>query len=174
MSGRPVYQRLGLAARVRFILLLAASVVAQAPAASAIDARAGRNKNSFRPEFDRDIRPILAENCYPCHGPDQNKRKARLRLDRSEDATKMLPDGEIAIVPGKPRESKLVERISAKDPDDVMPPAKSGKKLSAQEIDWITRWIEDGAKWQNHWSFVAPRKSVLPVVNNKRWARNEI
>jgi hypothetical protein len=128
----------------------------------------------FQPQFDRDIRPILADNCYPCHGPDENKRKAKLRLDRSEEATKPLPDGETAIVPGRPQESKLVERISAKDPDDVMPPAKSGKKLTPQDIDWITRWIAAGAKWQNHWSFVAPRRAPLPNVKNQRWARNEI
>jgi hypothetical protein len=129
---------------------------------------------TFRPEFDRDIRPILAENCYPCHGPDENKRKAKLRLDRNEDALKMLPDGEIAIVPGQPSQSKLVERISSKDPDEVMPPSKSGKKLSAQHIEWITAWIKQGAQWQNHWAFVPANKPPLPDVKKKRWVRNPI
>lgn len=129
---------------------------------------------AFRPEFDRDIRPILAENCYPCHGPDQNKRKAKLRLDRREEALKELPDGEIAIVPGKPAQSKLVEKISSKDPDEVMPPVKSDKKLTSQQIDWITRWINEGAQWQNHWAFVTPRRPAVPVVKNKRWRRNAI
>ena len=129
---------------------------------------------TFKPEFDRDIRPILAENCYPCHGPDENKRKAKLRLDRAEEATKALPDGEIAIVPGRPDQSKLVERINAKDEEELMPPAKSGKKLSAQDITWITQWIKEGAQWQNHWSFVAPSRPLLPAVKNKRWVRNAI
>ncbi len=128
----------------------------------------------FRPEYDRDIRPILAENCYPCHGPDENKRKAKLRLDRGEDAVKPLADGEIAIVPGQPGQSKVVERINAKDEEELMPPVKSGKKLSAQDIEWITRWIKQGAKWQNHWSFVAPRKPVVPQIKNRRWPRNPI
>ena len=130
--------------------------------------------SAFRPEFDRDIRPILAENCYPCHGPDENKRKAKLRLDRGEDAMKPLADGEVAVVPGQPEQSKLVERINARDEEDLMPPVKSGKKLSKQDIEWITQWIKQGAKWQNHWSFVAPRKPALPQVKNGRWPRNPI
>ncbi|HTL57302.1 MAG TPA: DUF1553 domain-containing protein [Candidatus Limnocylindrales bacterium] len=128
----------------------------------------------MKPEFDRDIRPILAENCYPCHGPDQNKRKAKLRLDLREDAIKVLPNGECAIVPGDLSRSKLVERISSKDPDEIMPPSKSGKKLTSQEISLFTRWVADGATWQNHWSFIAPRRPALPTVKNKRWPRNPI
>src|SRR5947207_5424884 len=100
---------------------------------------------NFKPEFDRDIRPILAENCYPCHGPDQNKRKAKLRLDRQEDAFKALPNGDFAIVPKDLTRSKLVERISSKDQDEVMPPLKTGKKLTPQQISWLVRWISEGA-----------------------------
>jgi hypothetical protein len=129
---------------------------------------------SFHPEFDRDIRPILAENCYPCHGPDQNKRKAKLRLDRSENALQTLPNGEIAIVPGNPGRSKLIERITAKNDDDRMPPVKSGKRLTDQQISWVTLWISEGAAWQNHWSFVAPRRPPVPVVKNQKWLRNPI
>src|SRR5258708_26615889 len=125
-------------------------------------------------EFDRDIRPILAENCFPCHGPDENKRKAKLRLDRSEDALKTLPNGEIAIVPGQPSQSKVIERIRSKDSDELMPPVKSGKKLSAQNIEWITEWIKQGAQWQNHWAFVPPSKPPFPELKKKRWARNPI
>src|SRR5262249_32927149 len=121
-----------------------------------------------------DIRPILAENCYPCHGPDQGKRKAKLRLDRREDATSALPNGDFAIVPGDATRSKLVQRTGSKDETEVMPPVKSGKKLSPQEIAALSRWITEGANWQKHWSFVAPRRLAPPAVKNKRWPRNEI
>jgi hypothetical protein len=128
----------------------------------------------FKPEFDRDIRPVLAENCYPCHGPDQNKRKAKLRLDRQDDALKALPNGDFAIIPKDPKGSKLVERISSKDADEVMPPTKSGKKLTQEQISWLVQWIAEGATWQNHWSFVAPHRPQIPVVKNRHWARNPI
>jgi uncharacterized protein DUF1553/uncharacterized protein DUF1549/cytochrome c/concanavalin A-like lectin/glucanase superfamily protein len=129
---------------------------------------------NLKPEFDRDIRPILAENCYPCHGPDQNKRKAKLRLDQQEGAFKALPNGDFAIVPKDIAKSKLVERISSKDQDEVMPPVKSGKKLTPQQISWLVRWISGGATWQNHWSFVPPHRPPVPAVKHKRWPRNPI
>jgi len=133
----------------------------------------GTSKN-FKPEFDRDIRPILAENCYPCHGPDQNKRKAKLRLDRQEDALKALPNGDFAIVPKDLAKSKLVARVSSKDPEEVMPPVKTGKKLTPQQISWLVRWISQGATWQNHWSFIPPHRPAVPQVKHKRWPRNPI
>lgn len=129
---------------------------------------------NFKPEFDRDIRPILAENCFPCHGPDQNKRKAKLRLDRQEDAFKVLPNGDLAIVPKDITRSKLVERIGSKDPEEVMPPAKSGKKLAAEQISALVRWISQGATWQDHWSFVPPQRPILPKVKHKHWPRNPV
>ena len=129
---------------------------------------------SFQPQFDHDIRPILAENCFPCHGPDQNKRKAKLRLDRSENALQPLPNGEVPIVAGDPARSKVIERITAKDPDDLMPPVKSGKRLTPEQIEWVTRWIGEGAAWQPHWSFLAPHQPPLPTVKHKHWARNPI
>src|SRR5206468_238067 len=103
-------------------------------------------------EFNRDIRAILSDHCFACHGPDENKRKAKLRLDVHEDALKPAKSGELAIVPGHPEKGELVRRITTKDEDDVMPPPKSGKKaLTPQEIDLLKRWIAQGAKWQDHW-----------------------
>src|SRR5262249_1497577 len=134
----------------------------------------GTGHKTFKPEFDRDIRPILAENCYPCHGPDQNKRKAKLRLDRQDDALKALPTGDFAIIPKNPKGSKLVERISSKDADEVMPPTKSGKKLTQEQVSWLVQWIADGATWQNHWSFVPPHRLQIPALKNRHLARNPI
>src|SRR4051812_38337528 len=125
-------------------------------------------------EFNREIRPILSDNCFTCHGPDENKRKAKLRFDRKEDAFKAGKSGDLAIVPGDAAHSKLVQKITSKDEDEVMPPPKSGKKLTAQQIDLLTRWIAQGAKWQSHWSFTKPERPALPEVKNKKWARNEI
>src|SRR5881397_904994 len=92
-------------------------------------------------EFNRDIRSILSDNCFACHGPDENKRKAKLRLDRREEAFKGGKSGELAIIPGDPAKSEIVHRITSKDEDEKMPPPKSGKKLTAQQIDLLTRWI---------------------------------
>ncbi len=125
-------------------------------------------------DFDREIRPIFSESCYPCHGPDENKRKANLRFDRKEGAFKALKGGHFAIVPGNLDQSQLVHRITATDPNDKMPPPDSGRKLTRGQIDLLQRWISAGAKWEAHWSFVAPQKPTSPDVKNKKWPRNEI
>ncbi len=125
-------------------------------------------------EFNRDIRPILSDNCFTCHGPDEAKRKAKLRFDLKEGAFRANKEGEFAIVPGDPDKSKLIERINAKDEDDLMPPPKSGKKLSNQQKETLRRWIAAGAKWQNHWAFEKPERPALPELQDKEWARNEI
>ena len=125
-------------------------------------------------DFNREIRPILSENCFKCHGPDDKERKAKLRFDRKEDAFKPAKSGDVPIVPGDTAKSKMVERITSKDPDEVMPPPKSGKKLTAQQIDLLTRWIAQGAKWQEHWAYVKPERPALPEVKNKKWPRNEL
>ena len=93
-------------------------------------------------DFNRDIRSILSENCYACHGPDDSKRKAKLRLDKQEDAFKPAKSGEFAIVPGDPSKSELIRRITTQDEDDRMPPAKSTKHLTADQIELLRRWIE--------------------------------
>ncbi len=116
-------------------------------------------------EFNRDIRPILSDTCFKCHGPDDKERKARLRFDRKEDALKPAKSGDLAIVPGDVQKSALIARITSKDPDELMPPAKSGKKLSAAQIDLLTRWIAQGAQWQEHWAFSKPERPAVPVVS---------
>ena len=125
-------------------------------------------------DFNRDIRPIFSENCYACHGPDKGKRKAGLRFDIKEEALKKLESGDFAIVPGKSAQSKLVKLITTKDEDDHMPPAKSGKHLTSEQINLLKRWIDQGAKWQDHWSYIPPERPELPAVKNKKWPHNEI
>jgi hypothetical protein len=119
-------------------------------------------------DFNRDIRPIFSENCYACHGPDKNKRKAGLRLDVKEDAFKKLDSDNFALVPGKPAQSAMLKVISLPaDDDDHMPPAKTGKQLSKAQIDLLRRWIEQGAKWAEHWAYVAPERPSVPEVKGQ-------
>ncbi|MBX6311482.1 MAG: PSD1 domain-containing protein [Isosphaeraceae bacterium] len=120
-------------------------------------------------EFNRDIRPILSENCYHCHGPDKNHREADLRLDDREVALAMG-----AIVPGKPEESELVARILSDDPFERMPPPKSAKTLSAAQKELLQRWIAEGAEYQAHWAYITPRRPDLPAVTHREWVRNPI
>jgi hypothetical protein len=114
-------------------------------------------------EFNRDIRPILSENCFSCHGPDQARRKARLRLDTEVGAFADL-GGRRVLVPGKLEESELFRRITATEDEERMPPAHSGRKLTPRQVDLLRRWIEQGAKWQKHWSLVPPQRPVIPTV----------
>ncbi len=120
-------------------------------------------------QFNRDIRPILSENCFACHGPDVNARAADLRLDVRDAAIAMQ-----AIVPGQPESSTLLERIVATDPDVVMPPPTSHKSLTPQQKELLRQWIAEGAEYQGHWSFIAPVKPELPQVRNPGWVRNPI
>src|SRR4029079_6820052 len=122
-------------------------------------------------DFSRQILPILSEHCFTCHGPDENKRKAKLRLDTKEGAFGDLRDGGHAVVPGKLDESELVRRITAADADEIMPPPGKGKPLKAEQIDLLKRWIEGGASWSQHWAFVAPRRPALPVVSDPTWPK---
>src|SRR5262245_26290203 len=124
--------------------------------------------------YNRDIRPILSENCFPCHGADSAARKASLRLDRFEDAILPRKDSQPAIVPSKPETSALVSRITAADPDDIMPPPKTHKVLTPQQKDLLKRWIAAGAHYQPHWSLIAPLRPEPPQVQNRRWVRNPI
>ena len=125
-------------------------------------------------DFNREIRPILSEHCYACHGPDERTRKAGLRLDLQEDAFKTLKSGERALIPGDVDHSTLVRRITTKDPDDVMPPKKGAKPLSDQQIATLRRWVQEGAEWKAHWAYIKPQRAPVPEVRAKAWARNEI
>jgi hypothetical protein len=124
-------------------------------------------------DFQRDVRPILSAKCFLCHGPAEENRAGELRLDLSAEATKDR-DGRRAIVPGKPAESELVQRITAADPDVRMPPAESKKTLSPREIELLTRWIEQGAAYADHWAYLPPQRPALPQVQRGDWVRNEI
>ena len=104
-------------------------------------------------DFNRDIRPILSDNCFSSHGPDKDRRKAGLRLDVRADALQKLESGEVAIVPGKPAESRLLKVVALPvSDDDCMPPAKTGKKLSSSQIDTLRQWIAAGANYSEHWA----------------------
>ncbi len=119
-------------------------------------------------QFNRDIRPILSENCSKCHGPDEKARKGKLRLDTQEGAL-ALRDGKAAIVPGRNKQSELVRRITLKDSDDDhMPPVESGKKLTRQQIEILRRWIDQGAHWQKHWAFEPPTSAPTPKIRNSK------
>jgi hypothetical protein len=120
-------------------------------------------------DFNRDIRPILSDKCFACHGPDATKLKGKLRLDVREVALKKG-----AIVPGKPDESDLVRRIDAAEADERMPPVSSNKSLTAAEKDLLKRWIAAGADYQVHWAFVTPTRPPLPPVKRTAWGRSPI
>ena len=126
--------------------------------------------------YNFDIRPILSDKCYSCHGPDANKREAGLRLDIAENAYKALKENPKAhaLVPGKPQLSQVFLRISSQDTSMMMPPPSSNLKLSSHEINLIEKWIKQGAKYEKHWAFVAPKKPAIPGVKNKQWTKNEI
>jgi len=121
------------------------------------------------PTYNRDVRPILSESCFACHGPDSGARQADLRLDREESAC------EIAIVPGRADDSELIERVTDDDPDVRMPPPDSKKpQLTPKQIDTLRRWIDAGAKYEPHWAYIPPERPPVPKVKNTAWPRNDI
>jgi hypothetical protein len=141
---------------IRLIALAALAIPARTHAQAPVD-------------YSRDVRPILAASCYACHGPDENQRKAKLRLDVRDEAIKK------AIVPGKAAQSPLIERIATKDTDEVMPPPHAKKPAIAPvQVNLLKRWIDEGARFDQHWAFVKPVRTTSPQVKNKEWARNPI
>ena len=128
---------------------------------------------SGRLQYNHDVRPILSDKCFKCHGPDSNARKADLRLDVRESAV-AEHDGGRPIVPGRVDQSEVISRIQSADEDEKMPPAKSNLHLSPVEIDVLRRWIAEGAEYQPHWSFISPRGAPVPDVRDANWPRNEI
>jgi hypothetical protein len=143
--------------------------------ASAHSARAAEPQPiPLKIQFNRDIRPIISENCFACHGPDKNKRKADLRLDMENGGAFVDHKGHLPLVAGSVEKSELFRRITTKSGDDLMPPPDSGKKLSARQIEIIRRWIDQGAAWQPLWSFIPPHRPELPDVTDANWCRNPI
>ena len=135
---------------------------------------AGGGGESEPIRYDRDIRPILSDRCFRCHGPDEAKRQKNLRLDLAESATADR-GGYAAIVPGNPGRSELWRRVDVDDPEERMPPPDSNRRpLSADEKERVRRWIEEGAKYEPHWAFVPPERPPLPAVRDDAWCRNPV
>jgi len=155
----------------RAISLIALILCVTAAAASHYLPRAAAPPSISNPvDFNRDVRPILSDNCFTCHGPDDKQRMARLRFDTREGA--MSKPG--VIVPGDAASSILIKRITAKDPNLRMPPVDSGHTLSEQQIATLVRWIDEGARWSAHWAYQSPARPELPPVSNVTWGQNAI
>ena len=159
------------------------AVVRMAPAARASIATprpraarmAGARADGPLVSFNKDVRPILADNCYACHGPDRNRRQRGLRLDREEVAKAPLPSRQVAIVPGSPERSELFRRITDPDEKRRMPHVSSGRdRLGAAQIETIRRWIEQGAEWEPHWSYISPTRPPVPAVKRADWPKNPV
>jgi hypothetical protein len=120
-------------------------------------------------QYNHDVRPILSDNCFVCHGPDKNQRKGKLRLDVREVAVEKG-----AIVPGRPDESELVKRLFTTNEDDVMPPPDTHKKLTNEQKDLLKRWIGEGAKYQPHWAYIPPTRPAVPKTRDPKWVRNPV
>jgi hypothetical protein len=125
-------------------------------------------------DFNRDVRPILSRHCFKCHGPDDGKREAGVRLDRRDTAIGNADSGAAIIVPGRPDQSELARRIDSIDPDVVMPPPATKQPLADSQRRILREWIAGGAEYQPHWSYVAPQRPALPRVKNAAWPRNAI
>jgi hypothetical protein len=121
--------------------------------------------------YNRDIRPILSDNCFQCHGPDENKRKSGLRLDVREEALKPGDSGDVAITPGKPEASTLVKHVESIDRGELMPPPKSNKKLTAAQKELLKQWIREGAPFETHWAFAPLQTAQPPAVKDGAWPR---
>ena len=124
-------------------------------------------------DFNHDIRPILSEHCFPCHGPDRNHRKAELRLDQPNGLMEERKGGPI-LIPGKAKNSQLIQRVLSRDPDEMMPPPEAVLELTQSQKDLLVQWVKEGAQWDTHWAFVPPHARELPEVKYRSWARHPI
>jgi hypothetical protein len=142
----------------------------------AMDKTSGKTKIPDKVDFNFHVKPIISDRCFKCHGPDKNAIEAGLSLNTAEDAYKALGDKKdhFAIVPGDTERSELIKRIYSKDPNVLMPPPESNLELTEYEKKILTKWIEDGAEYKEHWAFIAPKKPELPKVAEANWGANEI
>jgi hypothetical protein len=154
--------------------LLALAFVFSSGPAKADEPKPPAAKSARPVDFNREVRPILSKNCFPCHGSDEAKRAKGLRLDLRESATKPLKSGETAVVPGDPDSSALVARITEEDDTIRMPPRKAGNRLTPAEVEVLTRWVQAGASYAEHWALVPPRAAGLPKVKDHAWPKNGI
>ena len=159
MDGLRFRRLRGVTARA-FLIGLAGLFVAGGLAATPVD-------------FNLEVQPLLSRSCYPCHGPDEESRKAELRLDLAGEAWRER-GGTWPIKPGFPGESEVLSRITTDDRADVMPPPKAGEPLATEEIELIRRWIEEGAEYAEHWAWTKPKRPLVPRVDGSNWPRNEI
>ena len=126
------------------------------------------------PDYNRDVRPILSQFCFKCHGPDDGQRQAGLRLDTRAGATAKSESGKTPVSPKQPHLSELVRRIESTDPDEAMPPASTKRELTAAQKKSLKDWIASGAEYAPHWSFVAPVRPAIPSVQRREWPRGGI
>ena len=131
------------------------------------------HKRPVKIDYNRDVRPIL-DKCLSCHGHDPKAIQAGLRLDSRDGATKLLADGNRAVVPGHPEKSELIVRINEQDPAMLMPPPSSNRVLSTDDKEILKAWIAQGAEYKQHWAFVKPVRSKVPVVSLTTWPKNPI
>src|SRR6476620_11786952 len=124
--------------------------------------------------FNRDIRPIMADTCFRCHGPDKNARMAGMRLDIRDEALTPTKSGVTPIVPGDPDRSAIVQRVFAAKPAKVMPPKDAHKELTDIQKETIKRWVAEGAKYEGHWAYQAVARPAVPQVQNAALIRNPI
>lgn len=120
-------------------------------------------------DFSRDIRPLLSDRCFHCHGPDEETRESEIRFDVAE-----RPNHEGLLIPGKPAESELFQRITSSDPDEQMPPPGSGKQLTPEEIELVRRWISEGSEWSSHWAYATPVRHDPPMVDDAGWGTRSV
>ncbi|MEZ0265715.1 MAG: DUF1549 domain-containing protein, partial [Phycisphaerae bacterium] len=125
-------------------------------------------------DFNREVRPILSDACFTCHGPDDKTRKGNVRLDLAESAFKIGDSGKAPVVPGKPDASELIKRLTTADEDDRMPPASTHKVVKPEQVATLRKWIEQGAPYAGHWAFIPPVRPAVPGVKNAAWVRNPI
>ena len=156
------------------VLVPGAALLAGTTLLASVSAPSNNTEEPAAVRYGRDIRPLLSDRCFSCHGTDPETRAADLRLDSFDDATRDLGDGYRAIVPGDPDASLLLERISAVDPHEQMPPPEANKPaLSPEEIEAVRAWIAAGAEYEDHWAFEAPRNTRAPDLEDD-WCRNDI
>jgi hypothetical protein len=124
--------------------------------------------------FNRDIRPLMSNTCFHCHGPDASHRKAKLRLDLREEALKPGKSGELPIVPGKPDESEILKRIFSTDEDELMPPPEEHKPFTPEQKETFRRWVAEGAVYEPHWAYTPLTQPAPPVPKDAAWGKNPV